>query len=152
MNLVTVTFDRVFDLHRRVGGRFPTHTQFSFESGGQVHYSVSVPGLPTIETGMTVTAILAEAGNWQSLKGWRNWSNGELALPATGQSLMSACCFLFMAFLFAPNRQSDYFGLAAAFTVFVAFLAAFFLMQWWRQRSVVRAVKEMNEHPKSTAG
>lgn len=152
MNLVTVTFDRVFDLHRRVGGRFPTRTQFSFESGGQVHYSVSVPGLPTIEPGMTVTAILAEADNWQSLKGWRNWSNGELALPATGQSLMSACCCMFVAFLFAPDRQSDYFGLAGAFSAFVALFAVLFSVQWWRQRTVVRAVKEMNENPNATAG
>jgi hypothetical protein len=152
MSLATVTFDRIFDLHRRVGGRFPTYTEFGFESGGQVHYSVSVPGLPTIETGMKVTALLAEAGNWQSLKGWRNWSNGELAIPATGQSLTSACCCMFAVCLFVPIRQSEYFGLAAAFSAFMTFLAAGLFVQWWRQRSVVRALKEMNEPPQATAG
>lgn len=152
MNLATVTFERVFDLHRRVGGRFPTHTQFGFESGGKIHYSVSVPGLPTIEAGMTVTAILDEAGNWQSLKGWRNWSNGELALPATGQSLTSACCCIFLVYLLIPIRQSDYSGLAVAFSVFMTLLAAGLFVQWWRQRTVVRALKEMNEHPHATAG
>lgn len=152
MNLVTVTFDRVFDLRRRVGGRFPPYTQFGFESGGQVHYSVSVPGLPTIETGMTVTAILTDAGNWQSLKGWRNWSNNELALPAAGQTLTSACCCVFMALLFAPTRKSDYFDWATAFSVFMAILAAGLFVQWWRQRTVVCALKEMDETPLGTTG
>jgi ABC-type Fe3+-siderophore transport system permease subunit len=147
----TVTLDRVFDLHRRGGGRYPTTTQLSFESGGQVHYSVSVPGLPTIEAGMTVTAILAEPGNWQSLKGWRNWTTGELALPAMGQTLIFACCALVVALLFAPTKQSDYFGFAAAFSGFLTVIAVVLFVQWWRQRTVVRALKEMNVHPSAHA-
>ena len=147
MKFVTVKFDRVFDLHRRVGGPYATHTQFSFESDGHTQYSVSAPGLPTIEAGMTVTVVLAEPGNWQSLKGWRNWSNGSYALPETGRSLMFAFCSLFIAILFAPTQQGSYFGFAATFSVFMALLAIGHVAQWWRQRGVIRALKSLNEQP-----
>jgi hypothetical protein len=152
MKFVTVRFDRVFDLHRRVGGRYPTHTQFSFESDGHIRYSVSVPGLPEIEAGMTVTVVLAEPGNWQSLKGWRNWSNGEYALPETRRSLIFAFCCLYVAFLFAPTQQSNYFYFSATFSVFMTFIAVGLIVQWWRQRGVVRVLKDLNEHPPVNVG
>lgn len=152
MSFSTVRFDRVFDLHRRVGGRYPPHTEFSFESNGRVHYSVRVPGHPTIEVGMTVTAVLTEPGNWQSLKGWRNLSNGEFALPATRQSITSACCSLFIALLFAPTKRDDHFGIAAAFSAFLFLIAIGLFVQWWHQRSVARALRTVSVNPPASTG
>jgi uncharacterized protein YjiS (DUF1127 family) len=57
-----------------------------------------------------------------------------------------------LVYLFIPIRQSDYSGLAVAFSVFMTLLAAGLFVQWWRQRAVVLALKEMNEHPHETAG
>jgi len=152
MSFSTVCFDRIFDLHRRVGGRYPPYTEFSFESDGRVHYSVRVPGHPTIQVGMTVTAVLAEPGNWQSLKGWRNWSNGEFALPATGYSISSACCSLLIAFLFAPAKNDNHFGIAAAFSAVLVLIALGLFVQWWHQRSVGRALKAIFESPPASTG
>lgn len=82
VNTPVVTFDRVFDIQRRAGSRFQQqHTQFSFSSNGTPHYSVSVHGWPTVAEGMTITALLREADNWQSLAGWVNHQSGEIVAP-----------------------------------------------------------------------
>lgn len=79
-----MTFDRVFDIVRdgRDADREPS-TLFSFQSGNRCEYGVAVPGEPEIFDGMTVTAILGTAGNWQTLMGWVNHATGELTCKAS---------------------------------------------------------------------
>jgi len=78
MEQITLRFDRVFDIVRPAGRREPT-TQFSFQAGPVLKYAVAIPGSPRIEAGMTITAVLEEAGNWQSLLGWLCHETGEIA-------------------------------------------------------------------------
>lgn len=82
MHAVTVTFERVFDLHRwEQSQTFPRHTAFGFVADGKPHYAVSVPGWPAIGVGTTITAFLREEENWQSLAGWSNHQTNEKAIP-----------------------------------------------------------------------
>jgi hypothetical protein len=79
MQQITTTFDRVFDV---VASQTPYRhggTLFSFEAGGHNEYGVLVAGNPVVCSGMTVTAILKEPGDWQSLMCWRNHETGEIA-------------------------------------------------------------------------
>ena len=58
MQIETITFDRVFDVQRRLTSRWaPQRTDFSFESGGKRRFAVQVPGWPRIEVGDTITAV-----------------------------------------------------------------------------------------------
>jgi len=82
-----ICFARVFDVVRVKVRPFlsrggDTHTVFGFETAcGQKHYNVRVPGLPAVESGMVVTAILSKKDDWHSLLGWVNEGTGELAMP-----------------------------------------------------------------------
>ena len=79
---VTITFDRVFDIVRARGYETPEHTLFGFEAGSRKYYGVKVPGHPRIEGGDTVTAILINPANWQTLQGWVNHQTQEIAAPS----------------------------------------------------------------------
>lgn len=85
MHLLTLQFDRIFDVVRVPETRhIPKHTMFGFESGKQAQYGVSVPGWPELKVGHSVTVLLKKAGDWQSVQGWINRSTGELvSYPAS---------------------------------------------------------------------
>ena len=91
MEQVTVTFSRVFDLHRISSTRHTQkHTLFSFAADGLSKFSVRVPGWPTIEVGTTVTVLLWEPGNWQTLIGWVDHASGSVSAPNTPHPYISA--------------------------------------------------------------
>ena len=77
MPLVTVRFDRVFGVVQTSQNRRPV-TLFGFESAGCKEYCVAAPGRPRIQSGMTITAYLAKAGDWETLVGWREHESGEI--------------------------------------------------------------------------
>jgi hypothetical protein len=82
MQTVTVVFDELLHVHRNRASRTaPEHTVFSFMSMFEYTPYVTVPGLPRLEPGMTVQALLREPNNWKSLVGWRDLKTGELAAP-----------------------------------------------------------------------
>jgi hypothetical protein len=82
MQTVTVVFDEILHVHRNRASRTaPEHTVFSFISMFLYTPYVTVPGLPRLEPGMTVQALLREPDDWKSLVGWRNTKTGELAAP-----------------------------------------------------------------------
>jgi hypothetical protein len=127
MHVVTVTFEKIFDLHRWDRSKYvPRHTAFGFVANGESRYSVSVVGWPTIEVGTTVTAFLGEEGNWQSLVGWVNHQTREVVIPNYQRSIYSACVsslialFIWMGPLSAgaPNLSSA--GNAFAYASFFA--------------------------------
>ncbi len=97
MPLETVHFDSVSGLVRTSQNR-RLATLFNFTVAGHTEYSVVVPGRPRIEAGMTITAYLKEAGNWQTLVGWRDHANGEIVCDsATEEIIISAVLPLMMA-------------------------------------------------------
>lgn len=101
MELITLTFERVFDLHRYPEGRNQKkHTLFSFSTSTGTQYGVSVPGWPKIEPGDTVTAILTDSSNWQTLCGWANHQTKEIAVHSATRLLLWSALSIFSAWLF----------------------------------------------------
>ncbi len=117
MHIERITFDRVFDIQRRAATRYaPQRTDFSFESGGKKRYAVQVPGWPRIEAGDTITAVLGNEGNWQTLAGWKNHANGEVVLPLVGRSIAGIwqAAFIGILFLISFTTAENPAGRAAA--------------------------------------
>jgi len=79
MPLVTVRFDRVFDVVQSVRSR-KSVTFFGFEAGGKKHYAVAAPVHIELPAGAEVTAFLRVADNWQSLVGWVVHSTGAIVI------------------------------------------------------------------------
>lgn len=78
LHVVTVRLSRVFDVARDPISRTES-TLFSFEtSDGLRCLSMRLPGRPRLAVGDTVTAVLLQPGNWQTLLGLRNHNTGEV--------------------------------------------------------------------------
>lgn len=85
MHLVTVRFDRVFDIvHQTHRKRLCTF--FSFQHGEALRFGVCIPGTPRLEPGMVVTACLLKQDDWQTLAGWIDHASGRTVAdsPALG--------------------------------------------------------------------
>lgn len=104
-----VTFERVFDVVRFGGSQKLPHTMFGFEAATRLHYGVEVPGTPRIEVGDTVLAVLDRPNDWQTLRGWRNLSTGEVAAPtfygAVFASALMLACTAFCAYMIGPTTS-----------------------------------------------
>jgi hypothetical protein len=77
----TIHFDRLFSVARDMRGQAAFKiTHFGFESRGKRFFSVTVPGWPRVEEGMTVIALLKRPNDWgdKSLLGWVDCSDGTL--------------------------------------------------------------------------
>ncbi|GAB7548979.1 hypothetical protein CS8_086780 [Cupriavidus sp. 8B] len=85
MSLETIRLDRVFGVVQTSQDR-EVVTPFGFESGDRKEYSVAAPGKPRIESEMTITAYLSEAGNWRTLVGWRDHDSGEFVCQSDGRA------------------------------------------------------------------
>lgn len=108
MEQITLTFDRVFDLHRYVQTRYTDRcTLFSFESEGRNRYSVCVPGHPPIAAGVTITALLRESGNWQSLVGWVDHSSGVVWADPFASSFGKATLGIVFSIVMLANARVD---------------------------------------------
>jgi hypothetical protein len=91
MHIETLSLTRVFDVQRIPSSRYiPRHTLFSFESNGQKHYSVQLPGWPSLEVGHNLAFVLEAEGNWQKVLGAKNLSTGEVTKPDILRSVSQA--------------------------------------------------------------
>ena len=131
MDQITLTFDRVFDLHRYEQTRYIDRcTLFSFESDGRNRYSVCVPGHPPIATGTTVTALLRESGNWQSLVGWVDHSSGVVWADPSASSFGKATLgFVFSIVMLAIARVESPGSFHVGWSIGALFSGTGFLMQ-----------------------
>ncbi|MFM8899730.1 MAG: hypothetical protein ACKOF9_07255 [Burkholderiales bacterium] len=109
MQPITVTFNEVFDVVKSRGsdGRLQ-RTQFGFSTSEFKKYGVSVPGFPRVCKGDTVTVLLREQNNWQTLLGWYNHSTSEFALHDYRGLFLVALIFLFAALLFFGLGGGNY--------------------------------------------
>ena len=73
MHVEQVCFDRVFDVQAMNG-------LFSFESGGQLRYGISLPDEAVPADGEWLTIVFAEEGNWSSVLGWHDPATGKMGL------------------------------------------------------------------------
>ena len=159
MHAVTVTFERIFDLQRYEASKYcPKHTTFGFVAGGKPHYVVSVPAWPTIEVGITVTVLLREAGNWQSLTGWVNHQSGEVITPNYQRSMVDALLsavlafFSWIGFFGAGSSISTSEGRFFAGTLVCLFAATSLMRakQGYRQRRDAFSIRAIAIPPSST--
>jgi hypothetical protein len=58
--------------------RYGPYTEFNFTADGQRQYAVQMRGTVRVENGMTVTAVLRDPNNWQTLEGWLNHQSGRI--------------------------------------------------------------------------
>jgi hypothetical protein len=78
MHAITLTMERVFDVVCERDRHYVKYTTFSFEHAGRKHYGIHVLGWQPVESGMTVSAILAKPDDWHTLLGWVNLASGEI--------------------------------------------------------------------------
>jgi hypothetical protein len=121
MPLETVRLDRVFGVVQTSQNREQV-TLFGFDSANRKEYSVAAPGKPRIESGMTITAYLAEAGNWQTLIGWRDHENGAIVCKPEGRPIF-LCVWSILGFCMTARGIWDRSIVLSAIAVF--FVAVF---------------------------
>jgi len=98
MQCVTLKMDRVFDIQPYPIGH-QKRTCFSFESGGKRYLSVLVLGRPKLAAGQTITAVLREQDNWQSLIGLRIHETGEIQAASFMDCVVSIVQVTVVAFV-----------------------------------------------------
>lgn len=98
MQCVTLKMVRVFDIQPYPIGH-QKRTCFSFESGGKRHLSVLVLGRPKLAAGQTITAVLRDKGNWQSLIGLRIHETGEILAASLMECVVSIVQVTVVAFV-----------------------------------------------------
>lgn len=115
MQLVTVRFDRVFDVVPGARARKPV-TWFGFEFAGKRHVAVSAPGNVAIKEGARVTAALAKAGDWQTLVGWVDHATGDMVIESAARETFNIafCCVAGAVCLAAYRLEPLGFGLVLA--------------------------------------
>lgn len=80
MHVERIRLQRVFDVNRDSLSKTGA-TNFSFETtDGRRCLAVQLPGHPRLEAGDPIVAVLARAGNWQTLRGWKNLSTQEISI------------------------------------------------------------------------
>jgi hypothetical protein len=138
MPLVTVRFDRLFDIVRW-SGEGEVSVSFGFEYQGRKHYGITIPVDCELREGMVVTAYLERDGDWQSWRGWRLHATGEIQLPGM-------IAHVVMPFFLLPVLAVALFGVAgdwAIHAIGVAFsLMLSFTAYRLRQHSKIRSLLE----------
>jgi len=81
MQLVTVRFDRVFDVVHGMHNRKEV-TFFGFQYGPKRVVGVRAPGRQNLEVNAVITAYLKKEDDWQTLVGWFNHSTGEVVVES----------------------------------------------------------------------
>lgn len=98
-----ITFDRLFPVGLS-GNGLMTYTSFGFESAGKRFFSVTVPGRPKIEQGMTVIALLESPNGFREdgLLGWVNCHDGSIVCdsPFKNFGIFLLCTFWTIVFPF----------------------------------------------------
>jgi hypothetical protein len=151
MQTVTVVFDELLHVHRnRASKAAPEHTVFSFMSMFEYTPYVTVPGLPRLEPGMTVQALLREPNNWKSLVGWRDMKTGELAAPKPRwhlNRLLFLCVWLVLSLTImahgAVTLASSELLLPLLFASFCAVISRIEYKAWRRARADLMALQAL---------
>jgi hypothetical protein len=154
VELVTVTFERVFEVSRAAGLRGPACSEFGFQAAKVKQYAVRVPGAPGIEAGMTVTALLEKSGDWHSLRGWKNWTTGELALPDlrhTALTTLASAVFCMLALVVALADGGSMPLLPWLFALVSGLAAVSGSTMLLRQRRFIAQLRELASPPAEPA-
>jgi hypothetical protein len=82
MHIQRIHFDRVFDVQR-------SHGFFSYESAGEMTYSVNLPGRVIPQEGATWDVAFETLGDWNTMLGWRDLATHQVRLNRDLVKLLS---------------------------------------------------------------
>lgn len=143
MHVATVFLDRVFDVQPDQFYGDLARTRFSFESDGQCHLSVLVYGQPQLAAGQTITGILAEPGNWQTLMGLRVHESGQICMPGMANHVLSLATVtvfgLCLSSQMPPDIRNSMMPLLGVAYVILAGLLIRDVWKIWRLRQTLQA-------------
>lgn len=144
-----VCFERVFDAPGRTGN-------FSFEAGGKRQYGVILHGGEVPREGARIAVALAEPGNWQTIRAWRDLSTPDVHLYETvGMVLLEYAWLVYFCLPVVFGVTWLTFGLWAAVLV-VTFLlcagGAYLRHVIVRNRRLRRALGELDPPAPPRAG
>lgn len=134
----TVTFADVSHVTYSSSLYGPTRTQFDFTVGSKREYSVSIADEVRPHNGMTVTALLREPGNWQTLVGWIDHKSGKVSGVSSPASQCWVAVSCVLPFILVPQFFMPLFGTGEWKTlppVLNVFLVIFVLLATGRLRS-----------------
>lgn len=142
MHIKQVRFDRMFDVQERTG-------DFSFEDGRWPVYGVNVAAMRIPREGASYAVAFAEAGNWNTVIGWRDLATSTVEIKRSAWQL--AIQQLPYNYLMIPVPYAISLGLGGYWAA--APVAALMLLVYagciyraaWRNRQVVQALHAV--HP-----
>lgn len=120
------TFERLFAVTLSNSGLL-TETSFGFESAGKRHFSVTVPGRPRIEQGMSVIALLEKPNQWSSrnLVGWVDCLDGTLVCDSPSKLFGISLLCVFWVSVFYISTYSVFGNTERADIVAILIIAIF---------------------------
>jgi len=142
MHIRQVRFDRVFDVQQRTG-------DFSFEDGGWPVYGVNVAGMGVPREGSTYAVAFAEAGNWNTVIGWRDLASSTVQIKRSAWQL--AIQQLPYGYLMIPVPYGialalgGYRAAAPVAALMLVVVGACVYRAAWRNRQAVQALRGV--HP-----
>lgn len=149
MHIEQVRFDRIFDVQQRTG-------DFSFEDGGWPVYGVNVVGMGIPREGASYAVAFSEAGNWNTVIGWRDLATPQIRIKRSAWQL--AIQQLPYSYLVVPVP----FGISLALGGYRAAvpMAALMLLVYggciyraaWRNRQAAQALRAVHPAVPPAAG
>jgi hypothetical protein len=123
--------------------KYGTYTEFNFTSDGRRQYAVQMRGTVRVESGMTVTAVLRDRNNWQTLEGWLNHRSRciEGVLPIRSlrfAAILFSTLFVVvvaLGFTFRSGGTGEH-GLAIGMSLAFGLAALIPLVNWYRGTQV----------------
>lgn len=139
MQIRQVRFDRVFDVQQRTG-------DFSFEDGGWPVYGVNVVGMGIPQEGATYAIAFNEAGNWNTVIGWRDLATPTVRIKRPAWAL--ALQLLPYNYLMIPVpvgislALGGYWAAAPVAALLLLVFGACVYRAAWRNRQAAQALRE----------
>lgn len=142
MHIRQVRFDRVFDVQRRSG-------DFSFEDGGWPVYGVNAAAMGIPRAGSTYAVAFAEAGNWNTVIGWRDLATSTVEIRRSAWQLAIQQLpynYLMITVPFAVSLGlGGYWAALPVAAPMLLVVAGCIYRAAWRNRQAARALREV--HP-----
>lgn len=123
--------------------KYGTFTDFNFTADGRREYAVQIRGDVRVERGLTVTAVLRDLNNWQTLEGWLNHRSGCIEGVSSILSLRFAAILfgallaavLVVSFVFRSGGRGEH-ALGIGMSIVFALAALHPFVNWYRGMQV----------------
>jgi hypothetical protein len=139
--------DRIFDVQPDTFSGTIRRTLFSFESNGKRYLSVLVDGDLKLVSGQTITAILKNEDDWQTLLGMRIHETGDVFAPGTGLNVWLLLMAAFSAGIWYMKLSDNHPEAVALTLAGHVLIAAFFVRRAITAQRIRRALRPMTSPP-----